>query len=225
MTSITTSEYYSAMGLGSAAGTAAEKAKNDSLGQADFLLLMTTQLQHQDPLKPMDNAQMVSQLAQMSTVQGIDSLNSTLNGFSASMTNDQILKASSLVGHEVLVPSTTMALDESGQAEGVVAAPGPGTLMVDITDASGRVVNTIRQTADSAGELSFAWDGTDAGGNRLPAGKYGMSARFAQNGAEPTSIETYSQAPVESVLIGSDGLYLNLKNLGTTSLDQVIRVS
>ena len=225
MTSITTSEYYSSLGLGSAASTAVEQSKNDSLGQADFLLLMTTQLQHQDPLKPMDNAQMVSQLAQMSTVQGIDTLNATVNSFSSSMTNDQILKASSLVGHEVLVPSSVMALSDTGTASGVVAAPGPGTLMVDITDASGRVVSTIRQTADSAGELSFSWDGTDTAGNRLPAGKYGMSARFAQNGADATAIETYSQAPVESVLIGSDGLYLNLKNLGTTSLDQVIRVS
>lgn len=225
MSAISNNDYYTSMGLGAASSVAAEKAKNDSLGQADFLLLMTTQMQHQDPLKPMDNAEMISQLAQMSTVQGIDSLNTTVNGFSNSMANDQILKASSLVGHEVLVPSEVVALDGTGNANGVIAASGPGTLTVEMRDASGRVVSTVSKTATAAGELGFAWDGSDASGNRLPAGKYAMSATFKPTGGSSEAVQTYIQAPVESVTIGSGGLYLNLKNLGTTSMDQVLRIS
>jgi flagellar basal-body rod modification protein FlgD len=221
----TNADFYSSLGLGAAASSAAEKSKSDSLGQADFLLLMTTQLRNQDPLKPMDNAEMVSQLAQMSTVQGIESLNTTVNGFSNSMTNDQILKGTSLVGHEVLVPSAQWALDASGDANGIIAATGPGVLNVEITDANGKVVGTTQATATGAGELAFAWNGMTADGSRLPAGKYSLNAQFAPAGGQAAAVQTYIQAPVDSVTIGSDGLYLNLKNLGTTSLDQVLRVS
>ena len=223
MSSIT-SDYYNSIGLGAAASSATEKAKNDALGQADFLLLMTTQLQNQDPLKPMDNAQMVSQLAQMSTVQGIDELNKTVNGFSASLTNDQILKGTALVGHDVLVPSSQWALDDNGNAQGVIAASGPGQLTVEVTDASGRVVRTLNASTDSAGELPFHWDGKTDTGEQLTAGKFSLAARFTPAGGAASDVQTYIQAPVDSVTIGNDGLYLNLKNLGTTSLDQVLRV-
>lgn len=221
----TTADYYNSLGLGAAAGNAAEKAKSDALGQADFLLLMTTQLQNQDPLKPMDNAQMVSQLAQMSTVQGIDTLNSTVNGFSNAMTNDQILKGSALVGHQVLVPSSQWALDSVGDVSGLIAAPQAGNLEVTITDASGNVVRTLNTQASAAGELPFQWDGLNSDGQRMPAGKYSLTARFSGNDGTAADVQTYIQAPVESVTIGSDGLYLNLKNLGAAPLDQVLRVS
>ena len=219
------SDYSSVLNLGTAASTAAETASSESLGQADFLLLMTTQLQHQDPLNPMDNAEMVAQLAQMSTVQGLETLNSTVTSLSSSMANDQILRATNLVGHGVLVPSDYFSLEESGGASGVIAASGPGSLTVGVFDASGKQVATLNETASSSGELAFQWDGNDSNGNRLPAGKYSVSAQFIPAGGEAEAVQTYIQAPVESVLIGSDGLYLNLKNLGTTSLDQVLRVS
>ena len=220
-----TSDYYNSLGLGAAAVNAADKAKSDSLGQADFLLLMTTQLKNQDPLKPMDNAQMVSQLAQMSTVQGIEDLNKTVNGFSSSLTNDQILKGTALVGHQVLVPSAQWALDDNAQAKGAIAASGPGQLSVEVTDASGREVRTLHLSTDSAGELPFHWDGKTDSGEQLVAGKFNLAARFTPAGGTATDVQTYIQAPVESVTIGNDGLYLNLKNLGTTALDQVLRVS
>jgi len=219
------SEYYNSLGLGAAAGAASEKAKGDSLGQADFLLLMTTQLQNQDPLNPMDNAEMVAQLAQMSTVQGIESLNTTVNSLSSSLANDQILKGATLVGHEVLVPAAEWALDDNASARGVIAASGPGQLTVEVTDGSGRVVRTLNASTERAGELPFQWDGRTDDGQQLAAGKFSISARFTPAGGSPADVQTYVQAPVDSVTIGNDGLYLNLKNLGTTPLDQVLRVS
>lgn len=218
-------DYSSLPGLGAAASAAAEKAGRETLGQADFLLLMTTQLQNQDPLNPMDNAEMVAQLAQMSTVQGLETLNSTVTGLSTRMASDQVLRASALVGHEVLVPSDIVALEDSGSTGGVIAAPGAGTLSVDVFDAAGRQVATVTASATGAGELAFAWDGTGSNGERLPAGRYALSAQFTPAQGTPEAVQTYIQAPVDSVTIGSDGLYLNLKNLGTTSLDQVLRVS
>ena len=197
----------------------------DSLDQADFMRLMTTQLQHQDPLKPMDNTQMVAQMAQLSTVQGITDLNKSVSGFQESMANDQILRGASLVGHQVMVPASKMALGEDGSTTGTVAAPGPGTLTVDITDANGKKVTQLEVPATDGGELNFHWDGTDAAGNRMPAGTYNIAASFTDSSGDKTDINTYVQADVESVTVGSDGLYLNLKGLGAAPLDYVLRVS
>ena len=223
MSTSVNNDIYSALGLN--APNTPKSKKNDSLDQADFLKLMTTQLQHQDPTKPMDNSQMVSQMAQLSTVQGISDLNSSVKTFQSAMSTDQILKGASLVGHEVMVPSTKLALESEGGASGTVAAPSAGTVTIDITDANGQKVTTLSVPADAAGEVNFQWDGTDASGNRLPAGNYTIAASHADTAGAKTKLNTYVQAQVESVTVGSDGLYLNLKGLGTAPLDYVLRVS
>ena len=105
-------------------GAATTAKKADTLGQADFMRLMTEQLANQDPLKPLSNSEFVAQLAQFSTVQGISDLNTTVNGFTASLTGDQVLKGASLVGHSVVVPSESLALPASGNATGLVMSPG-----------------------------------------------------------------------------------------------------
>ncbi|WP_313319405.1 flagellar hook capping FlgD N-terminal domain-containing protein [Stenotrophomonas sp.] len=223
MTTSVSSDLYSSLGLTAQASTTTKK--NDTLDQADFLKLMTTQLQHQDPLKPMDNSQMVAQMAQLSTVQGISDLNTTVESFQTAMANDQILKGAGLVGHEVLVPSTKLALETEGGASGTVAAPSGGQVTVDITDANGVKVKSVNVTADAAGEVSFDWDGTDADGKRMPAGSYSITASHTDTSGATTSLSTYVQAAVESVTVGTDGLYLNLKGLGSAPLDYVLRVS
>ncbi|MCD9087135.1 flagellar hook capping FlgD N-terminal domain-containing protein [Stenotrophomonas sp. SY1] len=222
MTSVNTDLYGS---LGLTGQTTANTKKKDSLDQADFLKLMTTQLQHQDPTKPMDNSQMVAQMAQLSTVQGITDLNNTVKGFQSAMSSDQILRGAALVGHEVLVPSTKLSLGEEGNASGTVAAPSPGTVTIDITDANGVKVDQLSVTADAAGEVAFDWDGTDADGKRMPAGSYTLTATHTDSSGAQSKLSTYVQAEVESVTVGSDGLYLNLKDLGTAPLDYVLRIS
>ncbi len=187
--------------------------------------LMTTQLQHQDPLKPVDNAQMVAQMAQLSTVQGINDLNSTVKGFQQSMSSDQILRGAALVGHDVLVPSTKLTLESEGGATGTVAAPSGGTVTIDITDANGVKVDQLSVPADAAGEVSFEWDGTDADGKRMPPGSYTITATHTDSAGAQSKLNTYVQAEVESVTVGADGLYLNLKGLGTAPLDYVLRIS
>jgi flagellar basal-body rod modification protein FlgD len=216
------SDIYSSLGLTSSSST---KSKEESLGQADFLRLMTEQLQHQDPLKPMENSEFLGQLAQFSTVQGITDLNTTVNSFSSSMSSDQVLRGAQLVGHEVLVPSAKMALEDTGSVSGVVAAPSAGTVNFDITDANGTKVKTISVQASAAGEVNFEWDGTDAYGNRMAAGTYSIAATHTDTSGTNSTISTYIQAPVESVTVGSDGLYLNLKGLGTAPISYVLRVS
>jgi len=212
--------------LYSAATTPPAAKQSDSLGQADFLKLMTEQLKHQDPLKPMENSEFLGQMAQFSTVQGISGMQESMKSLAESMVGDQVLRGAVLIGHEVLVPSEKIALDgSSGQVSGVVAAPVPGVVNFEIKDDNGRLVKTISVRAEKAGEVEFTWDGTDEGGKRLPAGSYSVVAAQASAKGDKTELSTYVNAVVESVNIGSDGLYLNLKGLGTAPIGYVLRVS
>lgn len=198
--------------------------KPENLGQADFMRLMTEQLKHQDPLKPLSNSEFIGQLAQFSTVQGISDLNAAVTGFGDALTGDQVLKGASLVGHSVLIPSEKLALAASGDTTGVVMAPSPGTISVEITDASGVVVKKIEIDAEAKSEAAFAWDGLNAKGERMPAGAYSIKATHTDASGTATALNTYVDATVESVTIGSDGLYLNLPGLGTAPLDYVLRI-
>ncbi|MGE6332313.1 flagellar hook capping FlgD N-terminal domain-containing protein [Stenotrophomonas sp. NPDC077659] len=226
MTTVTTQtsqDVYAALGL--TAPNSNSTRKKNTLDQADFLRLMTEQLQHQDPLKPMDNTQMVAQMAQMSTVQGITDLNTSVKGFQESMASDQVLRGAALVGHDVLVPSEKLMLEAEGDVGGTVAAPAAGIVTVDVTDANGSKVTSISVEAAAAGEVAFKWDGKDADGKRMAPGKYSIVANHVDTAGTSTKLSTYVQAPVESVTVGSDGLYLNLKGLGTAPIDYVLRVS
>jgi len=220
MTSIA-SDIYSSLGATST-GTDTKK-KTESLGQADFLRLMTEQLQHQDPLNPMENSEFLGQLAQFSTVQGIQGLQTSMDSFNGSLATDQMLRGAALVGRSVLVPSAKMSLGSEGNVNGVVAAPDAGTVTFDITDANGQSVRKITVQAEKAGEVAFEWDGKDASGNRLAAGTYGVTASIG-TGETKKDLSTYVESRVDSVTVGSDGVFLDLAGLGTAPLDYVLRI-
>ena len=217
------SDIYSSLGLTGNSG--ASTKKEESLGQADFLRLMTEQLQHQDPLKPMENSAFLGQLAQFSTVQGIQELNTQVNGFSSSLASDQVLRGASLVGHEVLVPSSKLPLGEDGAVSGAVAAPAAGSVAFTISDANGQPVYEFSVPASKAGEVNFSWDGTNADGTRLAPGNYSVSASHTAGDGTKTAVDTYIKGRVDSVTVGSEGLYLDLNGMGTVPLDYVLRIS
>ena len=126
-------------------------------------------------------------------------------------------------GHQVLVPSEKLVLEKEGNVEGTVAAPSAGIITVDITDANGAKVTSLSVEAKAAGETAFQWDGKDANGKRMEPGKYSIVANHVDTAGKSTKLSTYVQAPVESVTVGSDGLYLNLKGLGTAPIDRAPR--
>ena len=150
--------------------------------------------------------------------------NVTVNGFSGLMQADQILRGTALIGRDVLVPSDTLALDEDGGAGGIVAAPGPGTVAFEITDANGNVVRQVSATAAAAGEVALDWDGMHASGERLPPGNYTVNARHTGPDGEHTDLATYVRSRVQSVSVGSEGLYLDLQGIGTAPISYVLRV-
>ena len=201
----------------------APSTKKQELGQAEFLRLMTTQLQNQDPFKPMESGEFLSQIAQFSTVSGIQQLNDAFGGLSSSLTANQTLQAAQLVGRGVLVPSDRGWLPESGELRGAATLPASGTLNVEIVDASGQVVRRLDLGTQPAGTRHFSWDGLDANGDRLPAGSYTLRARSG-DGTSQIALDTLAVGQVRSVALGTGGLSLELEGLAPVALADVQQI-
>lgn len=211
---------------GSSTATSGSASSISGTGlQNSFMTLLTTQLQNQDPLNPMDSGQMTSQLAQISTVDGINQLNATLQALSTSMSSSQSLSsATSLIGHGVLVPGSTIALASGSSANGgVQLSQAADVVTVNITDSSGHVVRTISLGAQKAGVVPFTWDGLTNSGSKAPAGAYNVSASASMSG-QPVTASTLSYGPVTSVTLGAQGPSLNITGLGAAALSSVVMV-
>lgn len=202
---------------------ATQKARSTALGQADFLKLMTEQLKNQDPLKPLEGAQFLGQLAQFSTVQGIDKMQEAMGSMASVMESDQTLRAAALVGREALVDASSLALATGTGVRGEISATSAGPVGVEIVDASGQVVRRTQVEATSAGNVPFAWDGKDDTGNPAPSGVYTVRAMQGV-GESAQQLGVRVAARVDSVSIESTGLVLNLSGLGSHPLGAVRRI-
>ncbi len=185
-----------------------------------FLKLLVTQLKNQDPLNPLDNAEVTTQLAQMSTVEGINKLNDGLSGFIAA---SQALQAGSLVGHSVLAQGDAIQLTSSGAIGGAELASAADSVKVQVVNASGTIVRTIDLGQQGAGMLRFSWDGLDDKGNAVDTGTYSFQVK-ASAGGNSVDATTYSLGTVSSVTLNSGGLEAEVTNLGYLTLDQIKQV-
>lgn len=196
--------------------------------QSSFLTLLVAQLKNQDPTNPMENNELTSQLAQISTVSGIEKLNTTLGSISGQIDNSQSLQASNLIGHGVMIPGTTV-LAGTGSEEGAVTTTTPfgvelqqaaDKVTATITDKNGAVVRTIDIGELTAGVHSFTWDGTLTDGSTAPNGSYNV-AISASNGGTQLVAQPLQFALVQGVIRGNNGNTLDLGTYGTTTLDVI----
>ena len=191
----------------STAGTSSATASPQAGTQDYFLKLLVAQMKNQDPLNPLDNAQVTSQLAQLNTVDGINKLATKLDALLGDSTTAQSLQAAGLVGHTVLTPGTKLDL-ESGQAiGGIELASAVDHILVTIKDASGAVVHTSDLGAHDAGVMNFVWDGTTDSGATAKAGSYTFSVE-AKAGTSKIVANTLSAGVVSSVTPGANGAQL-----------------
>ena len=187
---------FDAINAANKTSASASNSKTASLDSTDaaqdrFLKLLTAQLKNQDPLNPLDNAQMTSQLAQISTVDGITKLNTTMQTMLGNSTDSQTFQAAGLVGHSVLVAGNDLSL-KSGQASGGVNMAGVAdNVVVTIKNASGLPVRTLSMGALPQGPSTFTWDGTMDNGQDAPDGQYTISIAAKQGGSkvEGTGLE------------------------------------
>lgn len=208
----------------------AAERKRTELGQDAFLRLMNEQLKNQDPLKPLDSNQFLGQLAQFSTVKGIEGLQKMFADVASALTADQSLKGASLIGHSALIPADRATLGavvegEPRRIKGAIFAEGPGTVTMEISDAGGQLVRRISVQATQAGDTPFEWDGRDAAGNPVAAGEYRFKASFTGSTGQATAAVPMLSGRIDSVLLSPQGLVLNLSGIGSVPLAAVRSIS
>ncbi|HXP24683.1 MAG TPA: flagellar hook capping FlgD N-terminal domain-containing protein [Steroidobacteraceae bacterium] len=215
-------------GTSSGSSTANSASSLGTLGGTDFITLMLAQLQNQDPTSPVDSNTFLTQLAQLSEVQGITSLNSNFSTLSNSLTSNQAMQASSLLGHQVLVSSSTATLAAGATVTGAVNVPQTTSqVTLSITDSNGNVVNQINLGAQSAGLANFSWNGTMGNGSPAPAGTYTLTAQYAGQVSGGTAATTLVNGTVDSVSMGagSAGMTLNVAGVGSVPFSSLQQIS
>jgi flagellar basal-body rod modification protein FlgD len=216
----------SQIGVTSSSSSAAAVKDATSLDQSSFLKLMTAQLKNQDPFEPVDNSEMVGQMAQMSTVSGIAEMNSTLTALAGNIAAGSTADAVSLVGKTVLVDGKVAyaATDGSIAAKAVVDEDADDVTF-SVTDASGNIVRTIDMGEQAKGTIDLTWDGKDNAGNAVTNGPYTLSA-IAKVDNLPTALSTQVWAPVTSVSLSSSGAAptLQIAGVGEKPLSAVHQV-
>jgi flagellar basal-body rod modification protein FlgD len=204
-----------------AGGNAAKSSVADT--EERFLTLLVTQMKNQDPLNPLDNAQITTQLAQLSTVTGINQLNDTLKGLSASFAASQVLQAAPLVGHDVMVAGSQLTLAGGRATFGVQLAQPVDNLTVDIVDAAGNLVHRAEAGPQNAGIVALGWDGAVDAGGVAPAGQYRFVLKAIAGGkavdATALTIDT-----VRGVATGGSGVNVTLSRGGSAALADIRQI-
>ena len=207
----------SAMAAKSASTSGSSSTSSSADASSNFLTLLVTQMQNQDPLNPMDNAQVTSQLAQINTVTGINQLNTTVSSLNSSFSQLQVLQASSLVGHQVQLSGDKVYMNGSGNGVGGFSLPSTASsVQVTISDAAGNVVGTVKEGALSAGNHSFTWT--------PPAGTSTSGLTFAvkaANNGQSVTATPYMTDVVQAVNNSNGALSLELQNSGSTAYSSI----
>lgn len=219
-TSATTTTASSVLAQYGQRKTATTTANSVDDMQNRFLTLLTTQLKNQDPLNPMDNAEVTSQLAQMSTVQEIEKLNQLVSGL---VDTSQMTDMASLVGRGVLVAGNQITLTNSGGIGGVDLPSDASSVKVTITDQSGLTVRTLDLGSLDAGSHNFVWDGKADDGQTAQAGVYKIKVE-AKNGSDTVNASTLQLGQVTGIVKGPKSTDLQVGDLGIFTLDEVKQI-
>ncbi|UUZ53005.1 flagellar hook assembly protein FlgD [Massilia sp. H-1] len=202
--------------------------------QDKFMTLLVTQMKNQDPLNPLDNAQVTSQLAQLSTVTGVNKLNATMESLKASYQSSETLAAANMIGHGVLVPGGDVVLSGGKGILGVDLASAADNVKVIITDPrTGKDVDVIDLGSQPLSTLPLTWDGvtdpnvlgTDGKPLALKDGKYLIRVVATQGGEQLKDAKALSFDTVASVTSNAkDGVKLNLPSLGMVTIADVRQI-
>lgn len=209
----------------SATSALAAATGSSSDSEQRFLKLLVTQLNNQDPLNPLDNAQLTSQLAQMSTVSGVEKLNTTLQSLVDQSGSSQVLQAAFLIGRTVLVPGNQVTLSAGAPTPlGIDLQGSADSVKVTIVDATGNVVRTFDMGAQAQGVKALSWDGKSDAGQQLADGSYTINIS-ATSAGKAVAANALILTTVNSVAQNSStGVTLNLANGSTTSLSGVKQI-
>lgn len=198
-------------------------ANKNELGQQQFLELMVAQVRNQDPFEPMENGDFLSQIAQFSTVNGIQDLQESFSTVAGSLSSNQALQASALVGRSVMVNSEVGVLQSGSTLSGAIGLPSDSNAVTaKFYNTAGELVRELPLGAQQQGIIEFSWDGLADDGKPAPAAAYRIVASANIDG-EDVALATLVKDNVESVILGrpGEGTILNLSALGATDFNSV----
>lgn len=206
-------------------GAGAAKKTQSSAEETEnrFLSLLVAQMKNQDPLNPLDNAQVTSQMAQLSTVQGIEDMNARMETLVASLGSNQMGQAANLIGRSVLVPGDVIGPAQENAVIGFDLDGAADTVKLTIENAAGATVRTIALGERAAGVNLVAWDGLADDGSAAPAGSYSFKISASQAG-EPVTSESLYLGVVNSVTQDSKGVQLNLAGSGQAGYSDIRQI-
>jgi len=211
------------LGINSADKSNMPKAK-DKLGQEDFLKLMTTQLQNQDPFAPMENGEFIAQMAQFSTVTGITSMDESLKNVAAKLGETRIATAANMLGHSVLVPGKVARTDDDGSVNGVIDLPSAATnVNVVFKSQSGDIIDTINLGTQSSGLVGFAWHGAPKEMTDNDDPIFVEAYANTGKGMEGVNSSIFAEVLSSSAGNGDSGVMLDVRDYGTISANEVIK--
>ena len=216
MATVTSPNAFAALNNG--AGANPVKTKNDAGSEDRFLKLLVAQMANQDPLNPMDNAQVTSQMAQISTVNGIDKLNTTVQGLNQQFVQMQALQGASLVGRDVILPGDRLTTNDAGLVQGgFELGSAADSVKIEVLNAGGHVIDSIELGAEGSGRHGFEWTpkaGVDATlGDRFRV--------VAKSGTTTLSATPLMRDRVDAVSAGGETLNLELRLSGNVAYSQI----
>jgi flagellar basal-body rod modification protein FlgD len=189
---------------------------NADASQDRFLKLLVAQLSNQDPLNPMDNAQMTTQMAQISTVSSIEKVNTTLGELAVQLASMQMMQGSTLVGHDVLVEGSRLSVAD-GSASGAIELPlSADSVKIDILSPGGQIIDTIDLGKKDGGRHEFTWDGSSHPGVLAPSFRV-----TATNAGKAMTTTNYIRDRVQSVSNEDGVLNLQLRGQGNVPYSAV----
>ena len=205
--------------------TLSEKNRENSqtLGQEDFLRLMTSQLQNQDPFAPMENGDFIAQMAQFSSVTGINRMSESLDKMSGQFDKMRIAMATDILGHSVLAPGNVGTADRNGELHGVLDLPKTSiATLINLSDPStGELLHTIDLGAQSSGLVGFSW--TDLPEGYRSGDKPILISAMVNFGSGPENIQPSVFARVLGSEIKDDQLMLDVENNGSVNSENILR--
>lgn len=204
----------------------ASSVQNDQLSatQDRFLKLLVAQMNNQDPLNPLDNTEVTSQMAQLSTVSGINKLTDLMSDFTGSFNQTQSLQAASMIGRGVLVPGNEMVLKNGSALAAVDLPQSVDSVNVFVKDASGQVVYSDNLSAQPKGMLTLKWDGVTDQGTTAPSGTYKFEVQAISGNKQVADLKPLAFGYVNSVTLGSGGVTLNLNGIGGVAMSDVQQI-
>ncbi len=192
--------------------------------QDKFMTLLITQLKNQDPLNPLDNAQVTSQLAQLNTVTGINKLNETLASLKSDYQTSANMAATSLINHGVLVEGNNLQLADGKSLFGIELATPADQVTVEIKASGGKVVQTVTLKNVDAGVIPLSWDGKLDDGTTAANNNYTMSITAMRGEEKLTDAKTLEFGTVASISTGASGVKLNIPSHGQVTMDAIRQV-